>query len=75
MQNCFVFFRTTIAKTNTIKLLHTMIAWFIHNGPENLKKSRPKKLVKSNKNQFQEKNFWTEIHFLLFQKCNFTKKN
>ena len=67
MQNCFVFFRT-IAKTNTIKLLHTMIAWFIHNGPENLKKSRPKKLVKSNKNQFHDIFFLTKFHFLLFQK-------
>ena len=35
---------------------------WLHSGPENLKKSRPKKLVKSNKT------FLTKFHFLLFQK-------
>ena len=38
-----------------------------HNGPENLKMSRPKKLVKSNK--IISRNFFlTKIHFLQFQK-------
>ena len=39
----------------------------IHSGPENLKKSRPKKLVKSNKINFT-KIFLTKFHFLPFLK-------
>ena len=38
-----------------------------HSRPENLKKSRPKKLVKSNKS-ISQKNFLTKIHFFPFQK-------
>ena len=39
----------------------------LHSGPENLKKSSPKK--SSNQiNQFHEKIFLTKIHFLQFQK-------
>ena len=38
-----------------------------HSEPENLKKSRPKKLVKSNKS-ISRKIFLTKFHFLQFQK-------
>ena len=44
-----------------------------HSGPENLKKSRPKKLVKSNKS-ISRKFFLIKFHFLQFQtwpKINF----
>ena len=41
--------------------------WSIHSGPENLKKSRPKILVKSN-NSISRKKFLTKFHFLQFQK-------
>ena len=60
-----------------------------HSGPEYLKKSRPKKLVKSNKSiswhfilakfhflKFQKWpkiNFWTRENAQNCQKCNFTK--
>ena len=37
-----------------------------HSGPENLKKSRPKKLVKSNKSISRKKIFWPNSNF-----CNF----
>ena len=40
---------------------------FFYSRPENLKKSRPKKLVKSN-NSILRKNILTKIHFLQFQK-------
>ena len=39
----------------------------MHSVPENLKKSRSKKLVKTNKST-SRKNFLTKIHFLRFQK-------
>ena len=43
------------------------IHWILHSVPENLKKSRPKKLVKSNKSI--SRNFiLTKFHFLQFQK-------
>ena len=38
-----------------------------HSGTENLKKARPKKLVKSTKS-ISRKFFLTKIHFLQFQK-------
>ena len=38
-----------------------------HSGPENLKKSSPKKLVKSNKS-ISQKIFLAKFHFLPFQK-------
>ena len=38
-----------------------------HSGPENFKKSRPKKLVKSNKS-ISQTNFLTKFHFLQVQK-------
>ena len=38
-----------------------------HSGPENLKKSRPKKLVKSHKS-ISRKNFLAKFHFFQFQK-------
>ena len=41
--------------------------WELHNGPENLKKSRPKKLVNSTETTSQ-KIYLTKIHFLQFQK-------
>ena len=41
----------------------------MHSGPENLKKSRPKNLVKSNKSIFTEF-FLTKFHFLL---CSISK--
>ena len=43
----------------------TSCTW--HSGPENLKKSRPKKLVKSNKS-ISRKNFLAKFHFLQLQK-------
>ena len=42
-----------------------------HNGPENLKKSRPKKLVKSNKSIHFTKFYLTKFHFFQFQKSIF----
>ena len=52
---------------NDFSLILTIIAATTHSGPENLKKSRPKKLVKSNKS-ISEKIFLAKFHFLRFQK-------
>ena len=74
--NCFLQFILFIITANipalvTGRMSYVDLAWpfglgMCHNGPENLKKSRPKKnLVKSNKS-ISRKNFWPNSIF-----CNF----
>ena len=59
-------------KQRSQKVLETLIFWkfvktlYLHNGTENLKKSRPKKLVKSI--NFTKKKIMTNFHILQFQK-------
>ena len=66
--------RPCIEKNCTIRIIgqySTIITYCLiclHSGPENLKESRPKKLVKSNKSISRKKIFLTKIHFLQFQK-------
>ena len=68
------------------KWLVKFVCGLCHSRPENLKKSRPKKLVKSNKS-ISRKNFFDQIQFFAIskmaknqflnwencQKCNFTE--
>ena len=81
--------KSRLMKLSTLTLFTFLFTF--HSGPENLKKSRPKKLVKSRKSILRNV-FMTKIHFLQFQNwpnitfwtgekvynCqiyNFTKKN
>ena len=54
-------------KGELINLAISSKIWLFHSGPENLKKCRPKKLIKSNKS-ISQKAFFNQVPFFAISK-------